>query len=742
MAQLKSTNIIGNLSVTDSILASEIQKIGGTANEVLMADGSVRTDFITEVSVENINSTVGWNTTTTIATVDGKEIKINMPAEPAVSVDGKTIQKVDDTISVKDSGITTGKIADGAVTTEKLGSDVDFGVTSISLDSGSKNGTVKLTVNDLTTDNIEVTGLKSAAYATIEFLNATAKGYADAVEQKLPTSANYGVLTVAKGDDTITIGGTTQNPTIKVTPNTFDAYGAAASVQKILGDYEEAHASDYTNAKIDELVQGAKNYADTNDANTAHTHQNGKGIKVDNSGGISGKVKADLNIAFELIDKTIKLYDKDDSSKAAIATLDASEFIVDGMLASVTADQDNNKLVFEWNTDAGVTKTEIPLSSIADIYTGKTGDEVNVSVSNTNEISASLNTNIATKIDHGETAYGWSNHASAGYAANADLTNIINGTTTVAKATDADKLGGQLPSYYATAASINAIPDTIDSKITAYNTSKKFGDIITHNAAEFATSAQGARADSALQSVKVLGATLTNASNELTVNAAKIALGLGGAAAKAADYYQVADADLTAIAELTDTSGLLRKTAANTWALDTNTYLTTTDTAANSFKLGGVAAASYATQEWVGENYTNNTGTVTSIGMTVPTGLSISPATITSSGTFAITYASGYAIPTTAKQGNWDTAFGWGDHKEAGYIKSYTDTKNTAGTTNNSSKLYLIGATEQSANPQTYSNSKVYTTDGTLTTTKTQIGGGAVTMEYDITKKALKFKFS
>ncbi len=50
-------------------------------------------------------------------------------------------------------------------------------------------------------------------------------------------------------------------------------------------------------------------------------------------------------------------------------------------------------------------------------------------------------------------------------------------------------------------------------------------------------------------------------------------------------------------------------------------------------------------------------GTVTSVAMTVPTGLSVSPATITSSGTFAITYAAGYALPTTASQANWDTAY-------------------------------------------------------------------------------------
>lgn len=43
-----------------------------------------------------------------------------------------------------------------------------------------------------------------------------------------------------------------------------------------------------------------------------------------------------------------------------------------------------------------------------------------------------------------------------------------------------------------------------------------------------------------------------------------------------------------------------------------------------------------------------------------------------------------------------------------------TDTKNTAGATNDADKLYLIGAKSQDANPQTYSNSAVYIQDGTL----------------------------
>lgn len=43
MAQLKSTSIIGNLSVTNKIVASEIIKSGGTASQLLLANGSVTT---------------------------------------------------------------------------------------------------------------------------------------------------------------------------------------------------------------------------------------------------------------------------------------------------------------------------------------------------------------------------------------------------------------------------------------------------------------------------------------------------------------------------------------------------------------------------------------------------------------------------------------------------------------------------------------------------------------------------
>ena len=53
----------------------------------------------------------------------------------------------------------------------------------------------------------------------------------------------------------------------------------------------------------------------------------------------------------------------------------------------------------------------------------------------------------------------------------------------------------------------------------------------------------------------------------------------------------------------------------------------------------------------------SGSGTVTSVAASVPTGLSISGSPITTSGTLAISYTTGYSIPTVASQTSWDTAY-------------------------------------------------------------------------------------
>ena len=109
-------------------------------------------------------------------------------------------------------------------------------------------------------------------------------------------------------------------------------------------------------------------------------------------------------------------------------------------------------------------------------------------------------------------------------------------------------------------------------------------------------------------------------------------------------------------------------------------------------------------------------GTVTSVGMTVPTGLSISGSPITSSGTLAMTYATGYAIPTTASQANWDTAYGWGNHASAGYAKTSD-----------------IGVTIQGYNVNTVIDASYVHTDNNYTTAeKTKLSGIAAGAEVNV----------
>lgn len=67
--------------------------------------------------------------------------------------------------------------------------------------------------------------------------------------------------------------------------------------------------------------------------------------------------------------------------------------------------------------------------------------------------------------------------------------------------------------------------------------------------------------------------------------------------------------------------------------------------------LAKASNTNYDTQ-WVNAG----TGTVTSVGLTAPTGLTVSNSPVTTSGNIALTYTAGYSIPTTTSQNTWDNA--------------------------------------------------------------------------------------
>lgn len=136
------------------------------------------------------------------------------------------------------------------------------------------------------------------------------------------------------------------------------------------------------------------------------------------------------------------VYDKENkkiklTNNVSDTEIDATDFIKDGMIESVELSEDGLNLVITWNTDSGKTDvTTIPLAGLVDVYTGVDGEQIKVAVSADNKISAELKT---------------------------------------------------------------AVTDDITKGVAAKAAIDTYGNIVTHNVAEFATKAQGDKADTAVQ---------------------------------------------------------------------------------------------------------------------------------------------------------------------------------------------------------------------------------------------------
>ncbi len=192
-------------------------------------------------------------------------------------------------------------------------------------------------------------------------------------------------------------------------------------------------------------------------------------------------------------------------------------------------------------------------------------------------------------------------------------------------------------------------------------TSLGLGTAATTAATDYATAAQGAKADTALQSytetdpVYVASSwygTTNNSTNWNTAYTDRLKWD-GGATG------------------LTASTG---RTSLGATTVGGNLFTLTNPSAVTFVRLNAdntvsaLSASDFRTA--IGAGTSSTTGTVTSVDMSVPTGLSVSGNPVTSSGTLAVTFSAGYSIPTTASQTNWDTAYGWGNHASAGYLTS------------------------------------------------------------------------
>ena len=92
------------------------------------------------------------------------------------------------------------------------------------------------------------------------------------------------------------------------------------------------------------------------------------------------------------------------------------------------------------------------------------------------------------------------------------------------------------------------------------------------------------------------------------------------------------------------------------------------DVAITNPQNGDALVYNATSRKWENQAIGGSTGTLSSIGLVMPTGFSVSPATLTADGSFTVAFATGYGLPLTSDVTKGVTAYGWGNHALAGYL--------------------------------------------------------------------------
>lgn len=343
---------------------------------------------------------------------------------------------------------------EGATTVTVSADGVNINTPVDTLVTGTANGTVKFNGTD-----VAVKGLNDAAYQTKKYFDdaiadakkagTDAQTAADAAQ----ATADAKVASVtATANTAITVAGTATAPTVGL---------KLAATQ---GNVTLSQTADGLKASTSFPVTGVK----AND-------------KVLSMTGTT--VGSTLNLTYDSTDKVIKLTGVDD---AEIASIDATEFIKDGMVDNVTFAEATKTLTITFNTASGKEAIDVDLSSLVDTYTG-----ANLKLTAASGFAANtvldtainqLKTDVATAAASGVTSFG----GKTGVV-------TVKGGQTANGAVNLEMSNNELQ------ASIVGLGSAAYTASTAY-----------------ATAAQGAKADTAVQNVRA-----TNNGTYVSVAAAK-----------------------------------------------------------------------------------------------------------------------------------------------------------------------------------------------------------------------------
>lgn len=101
-------------------------------------------------------------------------------------------------------------------------------------------------------------------------------------------------------------------------------------------------------------------------------------------------LNSDLSIVYKkkIEDDTATIELIDIRNDKPLGIINATDFLVDGVLSTVSLDSTKQILKFVWNTDAGNNTIEIPLSTLSKIYEGRDGIEINGNIISANNTIA------------------------------------------------------------------------------------------------------------------------------------------------------------------------------------------------------------------------------------------------------------------------------------------------------------------------------------------------------------------
>lgn len=303
-----------------------------------------------------------------------------------------------------------------------------------------------------------------------------------------------------------------------------------------------------------------------------------------------------------------------------------------------------------------------------------------------------------TRIANGQTAYGWGNHANAGYLTSSDIADMATKTWV-------NQQGFVTANNYLTAVTGSANGTmtfareglssiTFDSRHTHSN---YVSSIYYNNSATLSSPYY------VVTSGSVSGNTLTLGRRKLSdlLNAAGYTWW-----GQTMDDSGAVEGDMTGVGSIA-MSGTLRLGSASGaspyiyWGDGTYAYIG--EDADDHITLRGdkgvniLTGSNYelewngntlATQAWVEDQGFVKSSGVTSVGLSMPTGFTVSSSPVTSSGTLSVGIASGYFMPTTTQRTTWNnkqdaisdlatirsnashgqTAYGWGNHADKGYL--------------------------------------------------------------------------